>query len=235
MAERFRFLQKNHLDYLTLLGCSDGIPEGVYLYLNPLNYDFITKLDHAGEVYYSVDGRFVTGVLSLYGLTLTKQSFDFTSLADPIFKDLERSRQGLFIAGGTGEDIQKFSSFLQDSYPRLNLRGVSDGYSSEGALFQAIQGSGAEVVLLGLGNIKQESVAISLSQRLNISIFTCGAFISQTASVKSKQYYPQIFVRADLRFLYRFFREPRTVYRVLRHYPLFILKICRDFLWSKFG
>lgn len=200
------------------------------MYLNPRNVDFILCKLSLDKVSYRVDGIYFTTLLNaLFPLSnrRKRQSFDFTSLAGPCFKSFQESKARLFVAGGTEEEVRRFSLIVTERYPQLNIVGVCSGYLEYDAVLTQVDKCDAEVVLLGLGNIKQEMFGSRLVSDKEIPVFTCGAFISQTAKSGRDKYYPTWINKFHLRWLYRFFIEPHTLVRVIRHYPPSLIKMVR--------
>lgn len=232
------FLKKRHLRFKSLLE-NDSIPPYVYLYLNPSSYFLYRKRDDMlRKAFYRVDGTFATSVLNFFINKLSfnkyfgRESFDFTSFADPFFQYAQKKKLNLHFSGGTDKDIKKFVALINERYPELSIASFSSGYISDEHVFSSISSS-ADAVIIGLGNIRQETFALNYIDRINKPIFTCGAFISQISNSSNDTYFPDWSSRYNIRFLYRFVKEPYTIKRVLKYYPKFLIQIFIDFICKK--
>lgn len=178
-----------------------------------------------------VDGRYLAWLFgNAFNRRVERASFDFSSLADKVFSTMKEAGLSLAIIGATDEQLTAFSSLIATRYG-LDIRHTRNGYMGAGqypAAIEELRASGAQVVLIGMGTTKQDEFAALIAAAIpTISIFTCGAFISQTAAGLG-DYYPALIKALDLRWLYRFFREPRTIARVLKYYPRYYLHFYRD-------
>lgn len=226
------FLRGRYVQVARLIDAGNLLP-GAYIYINPFNYFMLrrwaSKFDYA---YYRVDGIYLTFILKVFlgrSILVARQSFDLTSLAPVVLGYSEREQHKVFVAGGKPGDADQFIQYFSQLYPRIKWIGSCDGYRPESEILSIISESGADMALLGLGNLKQERVACSLAQS-NPSgyYFTCGAFISQSANGKALSYYPDWINRYHLRWAYRFVNEPHVIKRVAIYYPIFLLLFLYD-------
>ena len=196
-------IKKYSCDPLSLI----GMP-GVILYMNPETYLFyrncpqslvdVRGLRFDGLLFSSLNRFFLN-------LKTPRRSFDFTSIADAVFSYYVRVEGKVAIYGGSNEDLSCFIKVLKERYPDLNIIDHASGYD-----FEPDEHCYPELdfILVGMGGVLQDKVAIRLSAlNPNAQIMTCGAFISQTAG-SGGDYYPYIVNKLNLRFLYRFWREP---------------------------
>lgn len=203
------------------------------VYLNPFTYNHFREhlIDIENVDSFRVDGIFMTFVLRAFGVRVPeRQSFDLTSLAPYVFDKCVENNYKLYICGGSQSDIEKFIAWLRFSYPTINLCGFQNGYFSDDEIesfLKDVQMAAPDVVLLGLGGIKQESIASRLAPLVDSHIMTCGAFVSQTA--RRGDYYPPLVKRFGFRWAYRFIKEPRVIKRVIIHYPVFLVNVARDY------
>lgn len=80
-----------------------------------------------------------------------------------------------------------------------------------------------------MGGGVQESFLCNLLENGYLgSVYTCGGFIHQTAS--KDDYYPIFIKKIGARALYRMYKEPRTIMRVITNYPrnfiLLVILLC---------
>lgn len=230
------FLKTKYVD-VKKLAEENKFEPGAYIYVNPFNYLFLRKRSDITDVaYYRSDGIYLISVLKTFlpkSINFYRQSFDMTSLAPVVFDHCQRNNLSIFIAGGKPGDADKFKVRVSSHFPNLVWKGDIDGYQAEEVIIDNALTSEADVVLLGLGNIKQELVAGKLATLRKGLYFTCGAFISQTANSKTVHYYPEWVNKYNLRWLYRFFTESHVIKRVVKYYPVFLLFFLRDLINGK--
>lgn len=209
------------------------IDNAVVLYLNPKTYLHYREQPELLEM---VDGIRFDGILMrllvslclLRGSSIPRQSFDMTSLAPKVFAYCVSNQKRVYIAGGKAGEAEIFCDKLRSEYPNLQIVGSSHGYQTEDEIIESVSRLAPEVVILGLGNLKQDSVAMRLKQSNSALYFTCGAFISQTAASKDVHFYPQLVNRLNLRWLYRMVTSTDVFLRVLVYYPKFLVVFVFD-------
>lgn len=228
------FLSKKYVDINQEL-LNNTIWGKKFIYINPLNYLYLRKNESILDgIYYRMDGMFFiyfVRVLLLRKKRVVRQSFDFSGFAFTLLDFLSKSEATIFIAGGSRSDVEIFTEKIISSYPRLNIIGTMDGYNNEDDIIDAIYRVNPQFVILGLGNLKQERVASALAHSMrDLTLMTCGAFISQTARSNNLNYYPKLINYFNLRWLYRFINEPHTIKRVFFAYPFASLVFICDYL-----
>ena len=174
-----------------------------------------------------VDGKFLAWLYSHFlGKKIERASFDFSSLAGDIFKECKSLNLKVGIIGAKSEEVKSFSELLKDKY-ELNIVYCSDGYFSEETFHSKVEdliAKRVDFLLIGMGGVRQDIFASHIAMSIpELSIFTCGAFISQSA-MGGQNYYPKIIRVLDVRWLYRFFKEPRTIARVFKFYLRYFVK-----------
>jgi alpha-1,3-mannosyltransferase len=143
---------------------------------------------------------------------------------------LEQSRHSLriFLLGGRSTITPRAAKLLAERYPRHRIVGYRDGYfvpSEEPAIAQTIRASGADVVLVAMGNPDQE-----LWLRANFSATGCrlgfavGALFDFIAGEVQRA--PAWVRAARFEWIYRLAREPHRLWRryVLGN-PIFMLRV----------
>ncbi|KPZ51756.1 WecB/TagA/CpsF family glycosyltransferase [Pseudoalteromonas sp. P1-25] len=230
-----QFMKTRYVD-VKKLAAENRFKSGAYIYVNPFNYMFLRKRPDITEVaFYRSDGIYLITILKAFlpkSLNFYRQSFDMTSLAPIIFEHCQRNNLSIFIAGGKEGDASKFISRVNSNFPDIKWKGDIDGYASESVIIEQVLAADADVVILGLGNIKQERVAAKLATLKEGLYFTCGAFISQTANSKTVDYYPNWVNKYNLRWLYRFFTESHVIKRVINFYPKFLFVFLKDLFFA---
>ncbi|MFP3364169.1 WecB/TagA/CpsF family glycosyltransferase [Pseudoalteromonas sp. SIMBA_148] len=230
------FLKSRYVDVKALSKGSDFKP-GAYIYVNPFNYMYLRKAPDITEVaYYRSDGIYLISIFKLFlprSINFYRQSFDMTSLAPVIFDYAQRTNKSVYIAGGKPGDAEKFCQLIKKRFPNISWAGHCDGYIAEEDVIENVKAANSDIVILGLGNLKQERVAANLARVREGLYFTCGAFISQTAGSLNGDYYPKWVNEYNLRWLYRFFTESHVIKRVIKFYPKFLFVFIKDLIFAR--
>lgn len=175
-----------------------------------------------------LDFMFIDGILLKWFLEKSKSiklkrvSFDMTSLAKHLFDFASKSKKTIYILGETKNDIEIAIENILAEYQDLDIVGFHSGYfknkTEEYNTILEIVSKAPQIIIVGMGTPRQEHFLISLQKEgWNGLGFTCGAFIKQTA--KSLNYYPKVFNKFHLRWLYRIFDEPKLFGRYFFEYP----------------
>lgn len=198
-------------------------PGAIYTFLNPVSYlDAQKNVD----LFVEFDGVFSDGVLlantikGLYGIGVSRNSFDMTSIAPKLFEDAIKNGKTIYIVASKENEVKKAISILSGNYPELKIVGYRNGYFKddqdiEDAIANIIKIS-PDYLIVGMGIVKQESFLLRAKKSgFNGIGFSCGGFIHQT-SKNLINYYPNWVDKHDFRFLYRMFKEPHTRRRYFR-------------------
>ncbi|MFM2482027.1 WecB/TagA/CpsF family glycosyltransferase [Celerinatantimonas sp. YJH-8] len=211
---------------------------GLYTFANPGSYFLIKKLldssSYNNQFTVCADGVSLVILENLFNKnTISRYSFDYTSIADEVFSFCVEQEKRVSIVGTTDENIGVFVDFLKNKYTNINISLFSSGFFKSdlerSQLIRNIADRKVDVVVVGMGSPYQEKFLIDLSNYGWKGYgFTCGGFIDQTV-MKGEKYYPDIVNKLNLRWLYRLFKEPqRLAYRYLIIYPFFLLKYLRS-------
>ena len=171
--------------------------------------------------------------VDLASLILYRQSFPYNLNGTdfvPFF--LERTRRGLRLAviGARPEVIQKAARTIESRWPKHRVVALQDGYftdNEEVALAEKLKEARPDVVLVGMGNPKQEEwLARNIPLVCNLGIGVGALFDFLTDNVPRA---PLMIRRARLEWLYRLALEPR---RLGNRYTIgivtFLLRILRE-------
>lgn len=202
-------------------------------FVNPFSYLLLRKR----EAYWDeIDLIFSDGIVLgsiirvIIGKKILRRSFDFSSLANPIFEKCLKENKSLYFVGAKGNEIEQAVINIKENISGLNIIGYSSGYFSDSQhrqnILDTIVQSNPSVVIVGMGTPKQEEFLINLKKIGWKGVgFTCGGFFHQTA--RKYQYYPRWIDRLSLRWIYRIYDEPKLFKRYAFIYPksifLFIL------------
>jgi len=136
--------------------------------------------------------------------------------------------QSLYLLGAAPGVADKAAKRLQDRYPGLVIAGTRDGYftqEQESSIVEAVNSSGAHFLLVGLGVPHQEAWIGRNHDRLAtiLEIGVGGSF--DVLSGEKLRAPPQV-QRLGLEWLYRVFKEPQRLPRII-HLPRFVLEVIR--------
>lgn len=200
----------------------------IYTFLNPVSY--LTAIDNK-TLFEQFDGIFadgsilVAGIKILYGKTVTRRSFDMTSLAPELLKYAEENKKTIYIVASKQEQVEKAISIFKERYPNLLFSGYRNGYFSSEKEMDAeavhITDLNPNFLIVGMGVLMQEKFLLKVKSKGFQGIgFTCGGFIHQT-SKNEIEYYPAWADKLNLRFVYRMYKEKHTRKRYLQAAFLF--------------
>ena len=208
----------------------------VVTFLNPYSFLKIweskVSLDKFDKI--CVDGIALKIFLELVfkrSAKIERLSFDFTSVANSVFKKAAAKSERGFILGSDQNSNSQFLSKVTGMFPGINLDGRSgyfDGEEDLSSFLDSLTESDYDFIVIGMGAVKQEEVAMALVENgFTGRVYTCGGFIHQTA-IGGGKYYPKWVDKCNLRFAYRMFKEPSTVRRYLVDYPRAFVLLTRN-------
>lgn len=209
----------------------------VYTFLNPVSY--LSALDNK-ELFAHFDGIFADGsilvaaIKLVYGKTVTRRSFDMTSLAPELLSYAETHNKSVYIVASRQEQVEKAVGIFMERYPKLSVVGYRNGYFASEAEMEKeaerIAALNPDFLIVGMGIVMQERFLLKVHENGYQGIgFTCGGFIHQTAK-NEIDYYPAWADKLNLRFAYRMYKEKHTRKRYLQAAFLFPARfICERF------
>lgn len=215
-------------------------------FVNPYTIYKLSVSDISSEdisrITFYADGIFLCWVSKLlFGTNLSRVSFDFTSIADSVFRELNNKQGSVALVGGADCVSQHFSMLIGNRYPDLNVVYARNGFFQDVGEMEEVAGlitsMSPDAVIVGMGVVAQERMILSL---MNVgfkgSAYTCGGFFDQTVQAGG-DYYPHWIDRFNLRWLYRLVKEPkRLAKRYFLDYTISALCIflCRSKrVWKK--
>jgi len=140
----------------------------------------------------------------------------------------------MFFLGSTPGNLKAIAEKFRTDFPNLGIAGAySPPYKpqfSDGDLTQMIEiinQSNADILWVGLGAPKQEKWAQACRDRLNVKVIAPvgGVFDFYTGRVKLP---PKWVQKMGLIFLYRFFQEPKRLWRRNLDSPVFLCRVLRQ-------
>ena len=219
------FYAKQPLSIESILPGSNGVMVTFFsfykLYVAEKSSVDYTKFD-----YICSDGFFPILLNKIWGGKKSLRiSFDMTSLAPVILNYLSEHGKSVYFIGSTDNNMVKFIHRIKDNFPNLEIVGYRNGYfteDEESDIYKKIVALSPFVVVIGMGAPLQEKFAVGLrAAGYKGNIYTCGGFIHQ--SVSALNYYPSYIDKYNLRWLYRYYKEPKVLKRVF-YLPIFSLK-----------
>ncbi|HZD37356.1 MAG TPA: WecB/TagA/CpsF family glycosyltransferase [Actinomycetes bacterium] len=182
------------------------------------------------------DGQSVVWAARLLGHPVPER-VPTTEMIYPIADMLARRRFPVFLLGGRPQVVEAAARRLRRRRPGLEIAGTQHGYfdaAEDRLVLQRVNDSRARVLLVGLGNPKQEKwVWEHLGDLRPNAILTCGGLYDWVSGRKRRA--PAWLHRIGLEWLWRLLIEPR---RLFRRYvvgnPQFCLRLART-LWGRRG
>jgi N-acetylglucosaminyldiphosphoundecaprenol N-acetyl-beta-D-mannosaminyltransferase len=189
-------------------------------------------LEHSGLNY--ADGQSVVWAARMLGHRVPAR-VPTTEMIYPIAEMLARRRFPVFLLGGQPEVVETAAKRLRDRYPGLEIAGTRDGYfgpDADAEVIDAINQSRARVLLVGLGNPKQEKwVWEHLGELRPNAILTCGGLYDWVSGRNRRA--PAWMHRSGLEWLWRLLIEPRRLFvRYVVGNPRFCAALARE-LWRR--
>lgn len=136
----------------------------------------------------------------------------------------------LFLLGAKPDVLQQALERLQQDYPNIRLGGHHGYFSAQDpqqneAIIEQINRINPQILLVGMGNPRQEAWIQQYQHRLNVNVMMAGgAIIDRLAGVVPDC--PRFVSNLGLEWLYRLSREPRRLgIRYLLGNPAFVLQI----------
>lgn len=206
-------------------------------FVNPYSYLSLRKyarLYYFDNIY--VDGFSAVIVFKLFGYNVKRVSFDMTSLAPKIFDYCILKKKNIAFIGSMPLDVSEAVKSISIEFPDLNISYYHHGYinndlSLRRKVILEICRINPDVVVVGMGCVLQEDFLVDLLKSGWVGHgYTCGGFLHQTAS-GGLSYYPKIFDKLNLRWLYRIYDEPKLFKRYVYEYPKFIFYALFDFFF----
>jgi len=157
-----------------------------------------------------------------------------TSLAPRVFTELNEHNGKLTVIGSSKENLYKFLDYIVENYPNIQISYFRSGYFDNNrerteSILNA-KASGADVLLVGMGALHQDQYILDYKSYEGAGIaYSCGGFIHQTAT-KGVSYYPKIFDKLNIRWLYRIIDEPPLLKRYFIFYPISLFFLLFDFI-----
>ena len=199
----------------------------VFANVNTLNIAYANKLYHSVLNFFYIvnDGVGVDIAAKILHRKIFSENLNGTDFIPKLFKSLPKYSK-VFIYGSIEKNIKLVEKKIIKEFENIDLVGVQDGYMSDnGDLISKIDESGADIVIIGLGNPKQEFWIMDNYMKVNASIFIgAGAFFDfYSGSIRRA---PLWIRKIRMEWVFRLILEPKRLWkRYLYGNMIFMLRI----------
>jgi len=193
----------------------------------PWFYEFLQTADIA-----HCDGAGILKAIRwVSGIALPRHyRVSYSTLMPLLLEQCNKQAFSLFLLGSEQETLQQALEQLGRDYPRIRLAGHHgyfslDDFECNEAIVEQINLVKPNILLVGMGNPRQEAWIQKNRHRLNVNVMMPGgAVIDRLAGVVPDC--PRFVSNLGLEWMYRLFREPRRLaIRYLLGNPAFVLHI----------
>jgi N-acetylglucosaminyldiphosphoundecaprenol N-acetyl-beta-D-mannosaminyltransferase len=151
-----------------------------------------------------------------------------TDLFPLLMKSMEKNNIRIFFLGSKPEVVRKAVQNTVKQYKNIKIVGYESGYFSteqEPEIVRKINDSGADMLIIGMGFVKQEKFALKYRKKLNVKlIWTVGGLFDFVSATKKRA--PLLMRKIKLEWLFRFIMEPsRMFHRNFIAAPLFFKRV----------
>jgi exopolysaccharide biosynthesis WecB/TagA/CpsF family protein len=161
----------------------------------------------------------------LYGrrLRANLNGTDFT----PAFFDAAPGQLRIFLLGAKPEVVERAAAYMDVRWPRHRVVGQYHGFFDDdktNRVLALVKYAQPDIVLVAMGNGRQEAIAQSLKRRGVGSAWAVGALFDFWVGIQPRA--PLIFRQLGIEWVFRLYREPSRLWRryVLGN-PLFLLRV----------
>ena len=157
-----------------------------------------------------------------------KERITVIDIANELLKLGNKQKKSIYLFGAKQEVIDSMEKVLKESYPNLNLVGMSNGYEKDkDKIFEKIVKTKPDIVLVALGIPLQEKLIYKHLDKFDKGIFV-GVGGSFDVISGHKKRAPKIFIKLNLEWLYRILKEPKRLKRFYDSNVKFIFKVRRQ-------
>ncbi len=147
-------------------------------------------------------------------------------LSKGLIEKLSKTGGSVFLFGSKPGIAELAGENLVKEYPGIKIAGTRDGYfkeSDEQEIIDAINASNANLLLVCLGAPKQEKWIYKNKDKLNVNLcIGAGGSLDVFAGAVNRA--PEIFIKLNLEWFYRFCKQPSRIGRFMA-LPKFILTV----------
>ena len=148
--------------------------------------------------------------------------------AETLLERMAHTGGSVFLLGAKPEIAEIAGGKLAERYQGLKIAGAADGYfSDDSQVIEEINAALPDALLVCLGSPKQELWMARNIARLDVKLCAGLGGVLDVFAGRAKRA-PVFFRKLGLEWLYRLFREPRRIKRMLR-LPLFVIAV----IWTR--
>jgi N-acetylglucosaminyldiphosphoundecaprenol N-acetyl-beta-D-mannosaminyltransferase len=147
-------------------------------------------------------------------------------LTQEVFKRIKGTNKTVYFFGASKGVAQQAADKMKEIHKDLNIIGVHDGYfdeTEEKKIIESINSLKPDILLVGLGALKQEKWIEQNINNLNVkvAIGVGGSFDGMAGIVKRA---PKIYQKLGLEWFYRLMKQPSRIKRMIK-LPMFLIKV----------
>jgi N-acetylglucosaminyldiphosphoundecaprenol N-acetyl-beta-D-mannosaminyltransferase len=163
----------------------------------------------------TVDGMALYYASKLLGKPL-KASASASLMFEPLLERCAANNRKVYLIGASKATLEKAVANLRQKHPGLQICGHHDGYFDHGNppedLISDINGSGADLVMLGMSSPYKERFVRENLKRLNVPVYLGVGGMFDIAAGEAR-FAPDWIRKSCLEWLYRLLQEPRRMWR----------------------
>lgn len=137
-------------------------------------------------------------------------------LMTKICKTSQQYSAKIYLYGAKKEVIEKAKEELINTYPEINIVGVSDGYCDEKEVVEDIKLKKPDILFVGIGSPKQEKFIIKYREEFSNTKILMPVGGSFDVISKTKKRAPNWMIKCNIEWLYRLIKEPTRIKRQLK-------------------
>jgi len=165
---------------------------------------------------------------------LSKQSLrkhTLTDLKELFFSILEKKNKSIYFLGNEESVLHKMIDHLNQDYPKLKIAGYHHGFFDEKESDKIIAGINKvepEILLIGMGNPRQEKWALANLDKLEVSVIIGVGALFKYLSGEVKRA-PKWMLKHNMEWVFRLVTEPKRLWkRYIIGNPKFIWRVLRE-------
>ncbi|MDD4718569.1 MAG: WecB/TagA/CpsF family glycosyltransferase [Bacilli bacterium] len=145
-----------------------------------------------------------------------------------LLKICNELKKDLYVFGSTEKVINLLRNVLNESYPHINLVGVSSGYvEDKDKVFKEIINLEPDIILVALGIPHQEKIIYRYLNKFHKGVFIgVGGSIDVLSGCKKRA--PKLLIKLNLEWLYRIIKEPKRIKRFYQNNIKFMFSIKKE-------
>lgn len=173
------------------------------------------------------DGYSIVKACKYLGIPVTERITGI-DIASELLHIANKNEYSMYLFGANEEVIEKLVKIIKKDYKGIKIVGYSNGYVKEkDKVMKEIIKLKPDVCMVALGIPYQEELIYK-----HIDKFKKGIFIGVGGSFDvlsgTKKRAPKLFIKLNLEWLYRIFKEPKRIKRFLKYNVKFMFDIKKD-------